>query len=153
MAGGCATWRAACFRKNETSQRPSTTLTTSTPYDLPPCVFPLSSSLRCPPTRRPAFIFKVASTCTWLSPRPLILHRASGRWARRWVTRYTFLHEGRATTGATSGMAYRTYPWALVETAEMDRMPAPATLWFGSCIAVALLSYFMEVIYTPRSEP
>ena len=36
---------------------------------------------------------------------------------------------------------------ALVEAAKMGRVPAPAAIWFGSFLAVALFSYFMAVIY------
>jgi len=36
---------------------------------------------------------------------------------------------------------------ALVEAAEMGPVPAPAALWFGSFIVVALFSYFMAIIY------
>ena len=36
---------------------------------------------------------------------------------------------------------------ALVEAAEMGAVPAPAVLWFGSFVAVALFAYFMATIY------
>ena len=36
---------------------------------------------------------------------------------------------------------------ALVEAAEMGPVSAPAVLWFGSFVAVALFAYFMATIY------
>ena len=36
---------------------------------------------------------------------------------------------------------------ALVEAAQMGAVPAPAVLWFGSFVAVALFAYFMATIY------
>jgi alpha-1,3/alpha-1,6-mannosyltransferase len=36
---------------------------------------------------------------------------------------------------------------ALVEAAEMGPVPAPAILWFGSFVAVAVFAYFMATIY------
>jgi alpha-1,3/alpha-1,6-mannosyltransferase len=36
---------------------------------------------------------------------------------------------------------------ALVEAAEMGPVPAPAVLWFGSFVAVALFAYIMATIY------
>jgi alpha-1,3/alpha-1,6-mannosyltransferase len=37
---------------------------------------------------------------------------------------------------------------ALVEAAEMGPVPAPAILWFGSFLVVALFAYFMATVYT-----
>jgi alpha-1,3/alpha-1,6-mannosyltransferase len=36
---------------------------------------------------------------------------------------------------------------ALVEAAKMGRVPVPAVLWFGSFAVVALLAYFMAIVY------
>jgi len=36
---------------------------------------------------------------------------------------------------------------ALVEAAEMGRVPVPAALWYGSFVVVALFAYFMATIY------
>jgi alpha-1,3/alpha-1,6-mannosyltransferase len=36
---------------------------------------------------------------------------------------------------------------ALIEAAEIGAVPAPAILWFGSFVAVALFAYFMATIY------
>ncbi|KAH9178945.1 glycosyltransferase family 4 protein [Lactarius sanguifluus] len=36
---------------------------------------------------------------------------------------------------------------ALVEAAEMGRVPVPAVLWFGSFVVVTLFAYFMATIY------
>jgi alpha-1,3/alpha-1,6-mannosyltransferase len=36
---------------------------------------------------------------------------------------------------------------ALVEAAEMGPVPAPAILWFGSFVAVAVFAYFMATVY------
>lgn len=36
---------------------------------------------------------------------------------------------------------------ALVEAAEMGPVPAPALLWFGSFVAVAVFAYFMATVY------
>jgi alpha-1,3/alpha-1,6-mannosyltransferase len=37
---------------------------------------------------------------------------------------------------------------ALVEAAEMGPVPAPAILWFGSFVVVALFAYFMATVYS-----
>jgi alpha-1,3/alpha-1,6-mannosyltransferase len=36
---------------------------------------------------------------------------------------------------------------ALVEAAQMGQVPAPAVLWYGSFVMVALFAYFMAIIY------
>jgi len=36
---------------------------------------------------------------------------------------------------------------ALVEAAEMGPVSAPAILWFGSFLVVALFAYFMAIVY------